>query len=54
MKAQYISTPSRARKITAAVWTAAIGLSAIPAYFVTGVSLSDASVMNRLVIIPVL
>ena len=38
MKAQYISTPGRARKIIAVVWMAAIGLSALPAYFVTGVS----------------
>ena len=37
MKAQYISTPGRAKKIIAVVWMAAIGLSALPAYFVTGV-----------------
>ena len=41
MKAQYISTPSRARKIIAAVWVAAIGLSVAPTYFVTGVKLSE-------------
>ena len=39
MKAQYISTPSRAKKIIAAVWVAAIGLSVAPTYFVTGVKL---------------
>ena len=39
MKAQYISTPSRARRITAAVWVAAVGLSFVPAYFVNGVNI---------------
>ena len=41
MKAQYISTPSRAKKIIAAVWVAAIGLSVAPTYFVSGVKLSE-------------
>ena len=41
MKAQYISTPSRAKKIIAAVWMAAIGLSVAPTYFVTGVNLLE-------------
>ena len=37
MKAQYISTPGRAKKIVAAVWFAAVALSILPAYFVSGV-----------------
>ena len=37
MKAQYISTPGRAKKIIVAVWLCAIGLSVLPAYFVSGV-----------------
>ena len=41
MKAQYISTPGRAKKIIAVVWVAAIGLSIAPSYFVTGVKLFD-------------
>ena len=41
MKAQYISTPSRAKKIISVVWVAAIGLSVAPTYFVSGVKLSE-------------
>ena len=39
MKAQYISTPGRAKKIITVVWLCAIGLSVLPAYFVSGVTL---------------
>ena len=37
MKAQHISTPSRAKKIIVAVWVAAIVFSFLPAYFANGV-----------------
>ena len=46
MKAQYISTPGRAKKIIAAVWVAAIGLSVAPTYFVTGVNYLEIKIMN--------
>ena len=39
MKAQYISTSDRAKKIITVVWLSAIGLSAAPANFVSGVFL---------------
>ena len=38
MKAQYVSTPGRAKRIIAAVWVAAIGLSVVPTIYVTGVN----------------
>ena len=39
MKAQYISTPDRAKKIIAAIWMAAISLSYVIVHFVSGVSI---------------
>ena len=41
MKAQYISTPGRAKKIIAAVWVAAISLSSVIVPFVNGVSVGN-------------
>ncbi len=41
MKAQYISTPSRARKIILVVWTAALGLSCAPVAFTNAVRLAN-------------
>ena len=38
MKAQYISTASRAKKIIATIWMSAISLSCVIVPFVTGVS----------------
>ena len=39
MKAQYMSTPDRAKKIIATIWMAAISLSCVVVPFVTGVSM---------------
>ena len=39
MKAQYISTPGRAKKTIAAVWLAAISLSLVAASYFDGVSI---------------
>ena len=39
MKAQYISTPGRAKKIIATVWMAAISLNCVIVPFVSGVSI---------------
>ena len=39
MKAQYISTPGRAKKIIATIWMAAISLSCVIVPFVVGVSI---------------
>ena len=41
MKAQYMSTPGRAKKIIAAVWMAAISLSCVIVPFVSGVSTEE-------------
>ena len=41
MKAQYISTSARAKKIITVVWLSAIGLSVPPANFVSGVFLNN-------------
>ena len=41
MKAQYISTPGRAKKIIATIWMAAISLSCVIVSFVSGVSIED-------------
>ena len=38
MKAKYISTPSRAKKIIATIWMAAISLSCVVVPFISGVS----------------
>ena len=48
MKAQYISTPGRAKKIIAVVWVAAVGLSAVPSSFVSGVTLCSLMRQNDL------
>ena len=37
MKAQYISTPGRAKKIIAAVWIVAVSLGSVAGSFVNGV-----------------
>ena len=39
MKAKYISTPARAKKIIATIWKAAISLSSVSVPFVIGVSI---------------
>ena len=41
IKAQYISTPGRAKKIIATIWIAAISLSCVIVPFVSGVSIED-------------
>ena len=38
MKAKYISTPSRAKKIIATIWMAAVSLSCVVVPFVSGMS----------------
>ena len=41
MKAQYISTPGRAKNIIATIWMTAISLSCVIVPFVSGVSTED-------------
>ena len=49
MKAQYMSTPGRAKKIIAAVWMAAISLSYVIVPFVSGVSTDESkSVIHKI------
>ena len=45
MKAKYISTAGRAKKIIATIWMAAISLSCVIVPFVTGVSTGRAKVL---------
>ena len=45
VKAQYISTPGRAKKIIATIWIAAILLSCVIVPFISGVSIGRAKVL---------
>ena len=46
MKAHSISTPGRAKKIIATIWMAAISLSCVIIFFVSGVSIGGAEKSN--------
>ena len=46
MKAYSISTPGRAKKIIATIWMAAISLSCVIIFFVSGVSIGGAEKSN--------
>ena len=48
MKAKYISTPGRAKKIIATIWVVAISLNSVAASFINGVSnLQSGSVITK-------